>query len=255
MNRDFVFRRHQGIELLVYEPWWSAGLMHGMTTRQLSFRGASACEDVAALCSAVGMQALAVPQQCHGTRCLDLRAGSLRETLLERHHGDLCRFEQGDALLAPALLARGEVRMAFGVMSADCVPVVVRGEQGWALIHAGWRGLAAGIIKETLSALGEPLEGAVFASAGPARYEVGFEVVDAIGPTAVFNETLVSGGTRKAMLDTAATAINQLREYNPAIRTSVSGICTISEPRMHSFRRDGETTGRAVTFFLPPTCG
>lgn len=255
MNRDFAFRRHQGIELLVYQPWWSAGLVHGMTTRQLSFRGASGSEDVAALCKAVGVQALAVPQQCHGTRCLDLRVGSLREGLLERHNRDLCRYEEGDALLAPGLLATGEVPMAFGVMSADCVPVVVRGKGGWALIHAGWRGLAGGIIKEALKALGEPLEGAVFASAGPTHYEVGLEVVEAIGPTAVVSEAPDREGVPKAMLDTAGTAINQLRQYKPDMPAAASGLCTISDPRMHSFRRDGENTGRAVTFLVPPTCG
>ena len=171
------------------------------------------------------------------------------DNLITERHGDLIKFHRGDAMLAPTRQGTLKRSLVFGVMSADCVPIIVRAEHGWGLIHAGWRGLANGIIESVVGALGEPLEAVIGPSAGPKAYEVGLEVVEAIGASAVFDKR--PGHSHKALLDTAATAIRQLHNANSSISAHNASICTISDPRFHSFRRDGASAGRGITFVLP----
>lgn len=246
MNPAFCFVTHNGIELLACRAWWGEGIVHGMTTRALSFRDESFAESAHLLCQAVGAAALAVPRQSHGNLCVQL-PDKLEAQLARERTSSLFRFAEGDAVVAPCELGSS---VAFGVMTADCVPVVVRARSGWAVIHAGWRGLANGVIRGGIERLCEPLEAAVFASAGGGCYEVGPEVIEAIGSSAVF--TAAPGGGGKLLLDTATTAISQLREVAPRIRAVSAEICTISDHRFHSHRRDGDRAGRAITFVLSP---
>jgi copper oxidase (laccase) domain-containing protein len=107
--------------------------------------------------------------------------------------------------------------------------------------------LACGVIAKTVAALEGLVDAAVFAAAGGERYEVGREVVDAIGASAVYRQT----ADGKYILDTAATAIKQLAEYNAALPTKSAEICTLSDERFHSFRRQADLCGRSVTFVVP----
>jgi len=127
------------------------------------------------------------------------------------------------------------------------VPVVMRGSLGWGIVHAGWRGLANGIVSKVASALGEVSEVAIFACAGGSVYKVGEEVIQAIGNTAVYKHS----PNGRALLDTAETAKNQLLPFVAAERIETSGICTIVDARFHSHRRDGEVAGRSMTFVVP----
>jgi copper oxidase (laccase) domain-containing protein len=247
MNPGFAFVTHNGVTLLVFRKWWDQGIVHGMTTCELSFSREVSADSASKLCSAIGASNLVVPEQCHGNSCIDMRDELLLERLASEGTPRPCRYREGDALIVPSVEPG---TLAFGVLSADCVAVLVRGRSAWAVIHAGWRGLANGVIREAVERLQEPLEAAVFPSAGGRVYEVGRDVVDALGGSAVFSRAPNGGG--KILLDTAATAISQLGVVTPTVAAASSGICTISDRRFHSFRRDGDSAGRAVTFVLPP---
>jgi copper oxidase (laccase) domain-containing protein len=195
----------------------------------------------------MGASHLALLHQTHSDTVVDLR---VREQIAQdlREYGDLMKRREGDAVLL-ARQDEGEMQIAAGVMTADCVPIVVRSRDEWALIHAGWRGLANGIITKALKCLkGDIREAAVFAAAGPPEYEVGEEVIAAIGSPAVFTST--SAG--RFALDTAATAAKQLGSFAPNAAIAVAGISTITDKRFHSYRRNGEAAGRSVTFVVPP---
>ena len=249
MNNDFDLLVHNSVELLVYRPWWEHGIVHGMTTSAIAFRPEDLHSSARVLCNAIGASDLVLPEQCHGAEFIDLRGARIVDNLITERHGDLIKFHRGDAVLAPTRQGTLKRSLVFGVMTADCVPIIVRAEHGWGLIHAGWRGLANGIIESVVGALGEPLEAVVGPSAGPKAYEVGMEVVEAIGASAVFDK--LPGHSHKALLDTAATAIRQLHNANSSISAHNASICTISDPRFHSFRRDGASAGRGITFVLP----
>lgn len=148
---------------------------------------------------------------------------------------------------SPTPQADGQVTATPGVaatvMVADCLPVAVAGEGAVAMLHAGWRGLAAGIIDAgvaRLRALGVtgPLHGAIGPGAGPCCYEVGEEV------HAVF-ERHGPAVRRGRHLDLQAIAARLLTEAGVQ-RVHDVGLCTIcSDPSLFfSHRRDHGVTGR-----------
>jgi copper oxidase (laccase) domain-containing protein len=246
MNREFSFVTHNGLRLLVYLPWWNEGILHGMTLRDFSFGGDDSDAAIAEFSKATGVTALANPKQTHSDLFYDLRSPETVATMLAAR-GSLVRFAECDALLCSQGGAQGEGRVAFAVATADCVPVIVRGRTSWAVIHAGWRGLANGILARVLQSIEAPLEAAIFAAAGGAAYEVGPEVVEAIGSSAA----VVEARGDKILLDTAETAKNQLMSFLAPERVATSGVCTITDQRFHSYRRDGQLAGRSLTFVIP----
>jgi YfiH family protein len=129
------------------------------------------------------------------------------------------------------------------VLTADCLPVAIAGPGAVAMVHAGWRGLAAGVVTEGVRAVQElgsrgPLVAAVGPGAGRCCYEVGEEV------HAVFADhgTAARNGSK---LDLKAIARAELGRAGVAEVHDVE-LCTIcSDPSMfYSHRRDHGVTGR-----------
>jgi YfiH family protein len=121
------------------------------------------------------------------------------------------------------------------VLVADCLPVALVAPEAVAMLHAGWRGLAGGVVAEGVGALrragASRVAAAVGPGAGPCCYEVGDEV------RAVF-------GTRARTVDLGAIARGQLAAAGVEEVHDV-GLCTMCDPeRFFSHRRDGGVTGR-----------
>ncbi len=122
------------------------------------------------------------------------------------------------------------------VFVADCVPVALAGPGGAAMLHCGWRGLAAGIVAKGVEAIGAT-DAAIGPSIGPCCYEVGAEV---LGAFAGLGEGIATG----RRLDLPAVARRLLREQGVE-RIEASGLCTSCEPDLFfSHRRDGGRSGR-----------
>lgn len=136
----------------------------------------------------------------------------------------------GDGLVADA---PGRAVVTF---AADCVPVLLARADGSAVAacHAGWRGLLGGIVGETVRALGAgPLVAAVGPCAGRGRYEVGPEVAAPFA--ARFGGDVLDGRN----LDLATCAARALVAAGvDAESVEVSGLCTISDERFFSHRRE-----------------
>ncbi len=135
--------------------------------------------------------------------------------------------------------ADGQVTDAPGVAAmalvADCLPIALVAPEGVGMLHAGWRGLAGGVIAngvEALRALGaERIAAAIGPGAGPCCYEVGDEVRAAFG---------TSGRT----VDLKAIARERLADAGVET-VHDCGLCTMHDPeRFFSHRRDGGVTGR-----------
>jgi polyphenol oxidase len=122
------------------------------------------------------------------------------------------------------------------VFVADCLPVALVGDGAVAMIHCGWRGLASGIVRRGVEAVGATAA-AVGPGIGPCCYEVGDEVLDSfreLGPA------IASDG----MLDLRAVARRLLRDVGVE-RVEVADLCTSCHAELFfSHRRDGEPTGR-----------
>ena len=137
------------------------------------------------------------------------------------------------------------------VLTADCLPVLLCDRCGTrvAALHAGWRGLAAGVLEAGVAALGAD-PGALLAwlgpAIGPAGFVVGPEVVEALGgkPGAAPWAEPAPGGRWR--VDLWAVARERLERAGVA-EVYGGGLCTWSDAgRFYSYRRDGRT-GRMAT--------
>lgn len=145
------------------------------------------------------------------------------------------------------------------IMSADCLPVLLCDEDGARIgaAHAGWRGIAAGVIEATVERM-EASPGRLMAWLGPAIsgavYEVGDDVRDAFAAAEGHARRSVDGSfTRHGgrwLLDVAGAA-RRILEALGVQRVYGGGFCTYREPdRFFSHRRDGATGRMASVIWL-----
>jgi YfiH family protein len=174
--------------------------------------------------------------------------------LTQVHGNTVCELDKARSDSAPradAVVARNAGRVC-AVLTADCVPVVFTDRAGSvvAAAHAGWRGLAEGVLEATLAAMGvEP--GALLAWLGPAigprAFEVGADVLAAHcagDPDAASCFTLLRPG--KWLADLYALARRRLARAGV---TSIHGgeHCTFTErDRFYSYRRDRGVSSMAT---------
>ncbi len=138
------------------------------------------------------------------------------------------------------------------VMVADCMPVLLAEASGACVgvAHAGWRGLAAGVIQATARSMRNALEqpeAELIAYLGPAigpdHFEVGPEVRDAMAASLPRAGDAFRPHGGKFLADLFLLGRLALAEAG-VTRVSGGGVCTVCDPRrFYSFRRD-RTTGR-----------
>jgi len=122
------------------------------------------------------------------------------------------------------------------VFVADCVPVALSGPGGVAMLHCGWRGLAAGVVARGAAAV-DATAAAVGPAIGPCCYEVGRDVSDAFAD-------LGDGMARGRMLDLPEVSRRLLRDAGVE-QVESSDLCTSCERELFfSHRRDAGRTGR-----------
>jgi purine-nucleoside/S-methyl-5'-thioadenosine phosphorylase / adenosine deaminase len=156
----------------------------------------------------VGASRLAQGRQVHGTRVVVDGQG----------------IEEADGQV---ISGRG---VAAVVLVADCLPVALAGPERVGVVHAGWRGLAAGVLEAGVEATGAVCA-AIGPGIGPCCYEVGDDV------RAVF-------GTSERTLDLKAIARTRL-EAAGVRDIHDCGLCTSCDAeRFFSHRRDRGVTGR-----------
>lgn len=144
-------------------------------------------------------------------------------------------------------------RAVLAVLTADCLPVAVvsRDGQHLGLAHAGWRGLAAGVIDQLLQRLDLPasqLMAWLGPAIGPQSFEVGPEVQEAfVGVDPEARGAFRPGRDDRYFADLYGLARLRLRQYG--IQAIYGGDQdTYANPRrFHSYRRDGERSGRMAT--------
>ncbi len=183
----------------------------------------------------VGPERIAQARQVHATDVLQIADDA------DLPGADLGRVRDADGT-ATAL-----PRTPCVVLCADCVPVALVAGRGVAMVHAGWRGLAAGVLESGLRALDAvcsgsgPVTAAIGPSAGPCCYEVGDEVHAALAGT---GSSAASAPRVGGHADLWAAARARLRAAGVE-HVLTAGECTICAPDDYfSYRRDAGTTGR-----------
>jgi hypothetical protein len=176
---------------------------------------------------------------------------------LTQVHGVGVRNLDADELLGPAdaAITRQPGRVC-AILTADCLPVLLAAESGACVgaAHAGWRGLAAGVIEATVAAMGGSEAGLLAwlgPAIGPGHFEVGAEVRDALLRGDPAAEGAFERNARgRYMADLYALARSRL------LRLGVQhiyggGECTYaSADKYFSHRRDGLTGRQATLIWL-----
>ena len=178
---------------------------------------------------------------------------------LQQVHG--ATVVDGDGLVQPEAADGVYARLpgvVCGVMTADCLPVLFCDAAGSvvAAAHAGWRGLAAGVLENTVKAMGVPaanLMAWLGPAIGPGAFEVGDEVRAAfVTADRSASGAFVPGRPGKWLADIYALARLRLNACGVG-QVFGGGFCTVSDrERFFSYRRDGVTGRMASLIWLVP---
>ena len=196
-------------------------------------------------CGSQVPQFTAFPRQVHGIRVVEAAA-----------------WEPDQRPAADAVLSTPD-QAEIGIVTADCVPILAACPDGVVVvaIHAGWRGLAAGVIEAGIHALqarvrDQPLTAAIGPAARGCCYEVDGPVRQALSeryPHWLEPPILAEGRMGHFQLDLPALAIRIL-ESTGIIDTCIGTahcVCTICDPQQfESYRRDGAAAGRLNHFIV-----
>lgn len=145
-------------------------------------------------------------------------------------------------ITADALITRVK-SLPLTVLTADCLPILINGENIVGAIHAGRKGVLNGIISETISRM-RALGGDNFvATIGPAICEKCYEVDIAMYLDAISHEPALSTDTQSHCLDLKKAARSQLTKIG--VEVVDIDICTAHGANYFSYRRDG-VTGRSA---------
>lgn len=174
--------------------------------------------------------------QVHGVRCVDAAStapGTQADASFTRQRGVVC-----------------------AVQTADCLPVLFCDDRATVVgvAHAGWRGLAAGVIESTVVAMAEPGE-RLMAWLGPAIGARAFEVGDEVRETFVAHDpsaasVFAAGADGKWLCDIQGLARQRLDALGVR-RVASADFCTVNDAeRFFSYRRDGVTGRMASLIWL-----
>ena len=205
-----------------------------------------AIENRSRVCGALGIPSFACGRQVHGAHVEHVgpeRAGA-------GFDDPFSAFGATDALIS------SEPGVALAVLTADCFPVALADPRRGtiAVIHAGWRGVASGIIGEAVRAFNDDpakLKAAVGPGIGPDHYEVGEDVASAVSAGTEGQAVIRRDGPRIA-LDLGATVERSLRARG-VTQIETADVCTAcGEDRFFSYRRDGVTGRQALVAMRLP---
>jgi hypothetical protein len=180
--------------------------------------------------------------------------------LKQVHSARVADLDRGDALEADAACSRSRGTVC-AVLTADCLPVLLCDRAGSvvAAAHAGWRGLAGGVLEASVAAMGvEPRE--ILAWLGPAIGPQAFEVGDEVREAFVARHTEAAAAftPRPHVPDAPPKWLADIYQL-ARVRLNRAGVaaihgggrCTFSEPdRFFSYRRDGITGRMAALVWL-----
>jgi YfiH family protein len=178
--------------------------------------------------------------------------------LAQVHGAAICDADAATALAGPpppeadAAVARGTA-VVCAVRTADCLPVLLSDRKGTvvAAAHAGWRGVAAGVLEASIAAMRTaPAEISAWLgpAIGPAAFEVGADVYAAhCAADAGAAECFAPHRPGKWLADLYALARRRLQRAGVSAIAG-GGRCTLTESgTFHSHRRDGAAAGRMAT--------
>lgn len=191
------------------------------------------------LIEALGIPPFGQLRQAHGSRLV--RVGEKRAG--EGFDDPDAAVEEADA----AAMSRPGVPLA--ILTADCLPIALAspGEGRLVVVHAGWRGMAAGVLGRALGAFDRPsgVLAAIGPAIGPCHYEVGEDVALSVAAASAEGARTERRNGR-LFLDLPGTAARVLRAAGVRRIDRAEECTACEEDRFFSHRRDGRTGRQAM---------
>lgn len=240
---SFSWRKKGSFSYLVFPPWEASGLCHGFVGNSANFSTAMLSEFEEQFKTTFEVSTLLLPKQTHGIDIIEL--------CNTRDNGAYGRSAlEGDGLFAK-IDSRASSKVALGIRTADCLPILIKSTSHFALVHAGWRGLASGIIENAITAFKSldamrKLQMLIGPAACGKCYEVGEDVISALGSRAVYTKIT----SQKSLVSLVGTAKHIIEGLAPEALIVSSDTCTICSNKFHSFRRDRERMGSNLAFMV-----
>lgn len=136
---------------------------------------------------------------------------------------------------ADGLISHLPNQIPLSIKTADCMPIIIFGEKKIVFLHAGWKGLAQGILKSSLIKNISP----TYAFIGPSIQSHNFEVTEEFRANfPKYPHYFQTNKNGKLSFNLQQTAIDELQLINPAMQIQNSGICTVDDLKLRSFRRE-----------------
>lgn len=227
---------------------------HGISTRNslfisdfnLSFhtgKEEQVKENRKALCEFFGAKTLTIPMQCHGSTVAQITTRNSEQIPVDT-----------DALITNV------PRLAIGVLSADCVPVLLYDpvKQALGAAHAGWKGTVANIVAATVEGMQkaygsnpEDLVACIGPSISPIHFEVGEEVADRFRALDLY-VCIQKVNEEKPHVDLwMANRLLLQRAGVKAFHIHTAALCTVDHTdHFYSARAEGFGTGRFGAFIM-----
>lgn len=234
-----------------HRAWALAGRRHAFFGAGLDVSSRGVAQSWPIVSKTLGVTRLLLVKQVHGTQLIELDA----RFEIPQEAGPVCIGEADGIIVHQSPLddecsgrTGGAGMTAIGVKTADCMPILISGSTSSAVVHAGWRGLAAGVVERALALMradaAEPVHLLVGPCAGGEHYEVGKEVVEALGASAVSRQ---GRSIDHYVLDLQETLVQRVKQLPGDICVNVVKTCTISSSEFYSHRREGATAGRNLS--------
>jgi YfiH family protein len=183
-------------------------------------------------------------------------ADSGRLQLLKQVHGCRVQAAPWDGRPEADASVSDEAGLILGIETADCQPILLVDpvHRRTAAAHAGWRGTAAGVARETVAAMvargSRPADivAVLGPSIGACCYEVGEELRGEFGPDG--GDFFRPGPRGKPHLDVRAANVRQLEQagLTPDHIHHVADCTMCRADLYHSYRREGKGAGRMISF-------
>lgn len=157
---------------------------------------------------------------------------------------DLAEEAKPEEIKADGMIASLDSKIPLVIVTADCLPVLIKGKKGICFLHAGWKGLENGIINNPLVHSIEPEWAFIGPHISAPNYEVGSEFKNYFQDSpAVFEQN------NRLCFDLGQEAIRQIQSLYNDIPVEQSSQCTFENDDLHSYRLNKTSERNWNVFF------
>ncbi len=246
MSNNFKTKKNCGFEVIQNKIWLDNNVRHGFYGKAFSLSKETIDQSSKLLKEKFKVDNFIVPFLNHGNEFVEFDTDDSLKAF-NRYENEC------DAVIIRK--SASTKNSFFGILTADCLPILINTQEAYALIHSGWQGLTNGIIERVITRLIELNKAEAYFELliGPSisvfEYEVKEDVLSQIPANSL---KYIKTENNKTFLNLAATAENQINSLlrNLSFNLEVSKVCTAKTPLFNSYRADKTLFDRNLSYII-----